>query len=101
MSMYMKQAIYVDFEAKGFVIGFDNPLSRPLDLLMERGQKVALVGANGIGKTTVVRSFLGEIPALSGLVELGYFEQEMKKATIILVSRKYGRPSLNGSSKDN
>lgn len=75
----------VIFEAKQLVIGYDSPLSRPLDLLMERGQKVALVGANGIGKTTLLRSILGEIPALSGSVELGYnqevgyFEQEMKE----------------------
>ncbi len=52
---------------------------------MERGQKIALVGANGIGKTTLLRSILGEISALSGSVErgyhqeIGYFEQEMKE----------------------
>ncbi|WP_313636873.1 ABC-F family ATP-binding cassette domain-containing protein [Paenibacillus sp. FSL K6-0276] len=73
------------FEAKELVIGYDTPLSRPLNLLMERGQKVALVGANGIGKTTLLRSILGEISALSGSVErgyhqeIGYFEQEMKE----------------------
>ncbi|WP_419886628.1 ABC-F family ATP-binding cassette domain-containing protein [Paenibacillus sp. B-A-8] len=73
------------FEAKELVIGYDTPLSRPLNLLMERGQKIALVGANGIGKTTLLRSILGEIQALSGSVELGYhqeigyFEQEMKE----------------------
>lgn len=74
------------FEAKGLVIGYADPLSRPLDLRMERGQKIALVGANGIGKTTLLRSILGEIPSLSGSVELGdnleigYFEQEAKDA---------------------
>ncbi|WP_339315177.1 ABC-F family ATP-binding cassette domain-containing protein [Paenibacillus sp. FSL R10-2734] len=73
------------FEAKELVIGYDAPLSRPLNLLMERGQKIALVGANGIGKTTLLRSILGEIQALSGSVErgyhqeIGYFEQEMKE----------------------
>lgn len=73
------------FEAEELVIGYDTPLSRPLNLLMERGQKIALVGANGIGKTTLLRSILGEIQALSGSVErgyhqeIGYFEQEMKE----------------------
>ena len=72
------------FEAKDLVIGYDEALSRPLNLSMERGQKIALYGANGIGKTTLLRSILGEIPAISGSVQLGehlhigYFEQEIK-----------------------
>ena len=51
---------------------------------MERGQKIALVGTNGIGKTTLLRSLLGLIKPLSGSVEqgenleIGYFEQEVK-----------------------
>ena len=70
------------FETKDLVIGYDSPLSKPLDLTMERGQKIALVGANGIGKTTLLKSILGLIPSLEGSVELGdnlqigYFEQE-------------------------
>ena len=71
------------FETKDLIIGYDEPLSRPLNLTMERGQKAVLVGANGIGKTTLLKSILGLTPALSGSVELGdylsigYFEQEM------------------------
>ena len=71
------------FETRDLIIGYDEPLSRPLNLTMERGQKCVLVGANGIGKTTLLRSILGLTPALSGSVELGdylsigYFEQEM------------------------
>ena len=41
------------FETKDLVIGYDEPLSKPLNISMERGQKIALVGANGIGKTTL------------------------------------------------
>nr|DAL96544.1 MAG TPA: STRUCTURAL MAINTENANCE OF CHROMOSOME 1 [Caudoviricetes sp.] len=71
------------FETKDMVIGYEEPLSKPLDLNMERGEKVVLVGANGIGKTTLLKSILGLVPSLSGSVELGdylsigYFEQEM------------------------
>ena len=71
------------FQTQDLVIGYDEPLSRPLTLSMESGQKIALVGANGIGKTTLLRSILGLIPPLSGSVELGhylmigYFEQEV------------------------
>ena len=72
------------FETKDLVIGYDEPLSKPLNLSLERGHKVALVGANGIGKTTLLRSILGLIPSLKGSVdlgenlEIGYFEQEIK-----------------------
>ncbi|MRH43465.1 ATP-binding cassette domain-containing protein [Aquibacillus halophilus] len=75
------------FETKDLVIGYDEPLSRPLDLAMERGQKIALSGANGIGKTTLLRSILGEINPISGSVQqgehlhLGYFEQELKETS--------------------
>ena len=74
------------FEVKDLVIGYDEALCRPLNLRLERGQKVAITGANGLGKTTLLRSVLGEIPALSGSVEtgeflhIGYFEQEIKEA---------------------
>ena len=73
------------FETKDLVIGYDEPLSRALNLSMERGEKIALVGANGIGKTTLLKSILGLIPSLEGEVELGdnleigYFEQEIKE----------------------
>ena len=72
------------FETKDLVIGYDEPLSKPLTISMERGHKIALTGANGIGKTTLLKSILGLIPALSGSCELGdnlqigYFEQEVK-----------------------
>ena len=72
------------FETKDLVIGYDEPLSKPLNISMERGHKIALVGANGIGKTTLLKSILGLIPSLGGSVELGenleigYFEQEIK-----------------------
>lgn len=72
------------FETKDLVIGYDEPLSKPITVAMERGQKIALVGANGIGKTTLLKSILGLIPALEGTCELGenlqigYFEQEVK-----------------------
>ena len=70
------------FETKDLVIGYTEPLSKPLNITMERGQKIALTGANGIGKTTLLKSILGLIPSLSGTVEqgdnllIGYFEQE-------------------------
>lgn len=71
------------FQTQDLVIGYEEPLSSPLTLEMERGSKIVLTGANGIGKTTLLKSILGLIPPLSGSVTLGdylsigYFEQEM------------------------
>lgn len=71
------------FTTKELVIGYDDPLSSPLNLEMERGSKIVLTGANGIGKTTLLKSILGLIDPLEGSVEqgdyleIGYFEQEM------------------------
>ena len=50
------------FETKELVIGYDEPLSVPLSFVMERGEKIAVTGANGIGKTTFLKSILGLIP---------------------------------------
>lgn len=73
------------FEARGIVLGYDEPLTRPLDLALERGQKVAIRGVNGLGKSTLLKTLLGYIPPVSGEVELGdylypgYFEQESSR----------------------
>ena len=73
------------FQTKDLVIGYDEPLSKPLNLEMERNQKIVLTGANGIGKSTLLKSILGLIRPLAGEVEqgdyleIGYFEQEMSQ----------------------
>lgn len=72
----------VIFETEDLVIGYNEPLSHPLNLRLERGQKVCLVGANGIGKTTLLKSLMDMIPSVSGqskkgeFLSIGYFEQE-------------------------
>ena len=73
------------FQTQDLVIGYDEPLSSALNLEMERGQKIVLTGANGIGKTTLLKSILGLIEPLNGKVtqgdylHIGYFEQEMSQ----------------------
>ena len=94
------------FETKDLVIGYDEPLSKPLNISMERGHKIALVGANGIGKTTLLKSILGLIPSLGGSVELGenleidILSRRSKARTGTPVSMRSGKNSrLSASTK--
>ena len=72
-------------EANDLVLGYDSPLTRPVTFNLERGQKIAIRGVNGLGKTTLLKTILGIIPPVSGKVELGeflepgYFEQEERE----------------------
>ena len=91
------------FETKDLVIGYDEPLSRPLNLVMERGQKIAMIGANGIGKTTLLKSIMGYIKPYAGSSHLGdylypgYFEQGKKYETNITCIEEIWNefPSMN------
>ena len=76
----------VILSAKDLVIGYDAPLTRPVSFTMERGMKIAIRGVNGLGKTTLLKTLLGLLPAISGGVDLdpflmpGYFEQESSRS---------------------
>ena len=69
-------------EAKDLIIGYDTPLTKPVSFTLERGEKVAITGTNGLGKTTLLNTILGKVKPLGGDVALGdylypgYFEQE-------------------------
>lgn len=68
------------------IVGYgDNILAKDVDLVLRRGEKVGLIGPNGSGKTTMLRTILGEIPALGGeakignRVKIGYFSQSYER----------------------
>ncbi|MBE7042368.1 MAG: ABC-F family ATP-binding cassette domain-containing protein [Ruminococcaceae bacterium] len=69
-------------EAKNLVLGYDEPLTSPFHILIERNKKIAIKGTNGIGKSTLMKTLLGIIPPFEGVVNRdqfiyeGYFEQE-------------------------
>ncbi len=71
--------------AKELNVGYQNiPVARNITLAISRGERVALVGPNGIGKTTLLKTLAGILPPLAGSinqgyhVNLGYYEQEQK-----------------------
>ncbi|MCI8776132.1 MAG: ABC-F family ATP-binding cassette domain-containing protein [Oscillospiraceae bacterium] len=69
-------------ECRELVLGYDEPLTKPVSLIIERGKKIAIKGVNGLGKSTLLKTLLKIIPPVSGTVEHdqflepGYFEQE-------------------------
>ena len=64
------------------VIGFEKPLST-VNLKVERGQRIGIIGGNGLGKSTFIKTLMGNIKAMSGdykfgpRVSVGYFDQQM------------------------
>lgn len=53
-------------------IGYNKPLSKNIKFKLERGQKVAFIGANGLGKSTLLKTIAGVIPALKGEITFGH-----------------------------
>jgi len=70
------------FTAENLVIGYNEPLSKPITFNIERGERVLFRGANGIGKSTLLKTLLNIIKPISGEctmdynIHYGYFEQE-------------------------
>lgn len=73
------------FTTEDLVLGYNEALTKPLNFTLERNQKIALRGMNGIGKSTLLKTLLGIIKSFDGKVELGdylevgYFEQESSR----------------------
>ena len=55
----------------GLEVGYDKPLASGFDALVLRGERIALLGPNGCGKTTMLRTILGQMPPLGGAVMEG------------------------------
>ncbi|WNQ09126.1 ABC-F family ATP-binding cassette domain-containing protein [Paenibacillus aurantius] len=74
------------FEAENLEIGYNSPLLPKMNMSIERGEKIAIVGCNGVGKSTLLKTILGKIQPYSGKTYQGdflfpaYFEQEVKGA---------------------
>lgn len=70
---------------ENLVLGYEMPLTKALNIEIERGEKIAIKGLNGLGKTTLLKTLLGFIKSFNGethlgdYLNIGYFEQESSK----------------------
>ncbi len=72
----------VVIKADNLVIGYDSPLTKKVNIEIERNKKIAIKGVNGLGKSTLLKTLLSILPPFEGTVEhdqfisIGYFAQE-------------------------
>ena len=72
-------------EVKDLTIGYDKPLIQNLHFRIERGEHIALIGPNGLGKSTLLKTIAGKLPPVSGTwkwgtqVEIDYYDQEQQE----------------------
>jgi ATPase subunit of ABC transporter with duplicated ATPase domains len=77
-----KQLYRLALELEGVSNGYEENLFENIDLMLEVGQKIAIIGPNGIGKTTFLKTIIGEMPLKSGEVKwsdnvnIGYYAQD-------------------------
>ncbi|MBJ8026871.1 ABC-F family ATP-binding cassette domain-containing protein [Bacillus cereus group sp. N21] len=88
-------------QAQQIQIGYVEPLLPSLNLQVKRGEKIAIVGHNGIGKTTMLKTLLGQLEPLSGRVHIGervqpaYFAQEEFRVEVTPLEQVWsGRPDM-------
>ncbi len=76
-----KQGSKIIATMENLQVGFDKPLIAPLSYIIQKGDKIGILGDNGCGKTTFIKTFLGQIPVFSGSftasenIEVAYFDQ--------------------------
>lgn len=81
------QPTSIVMQAERLEVGYTYTLLPPMDLTIKRGEKVALVGYNGIGKSTSLKTILGLVAPRGGEIEFGervepaYFEQDDEVGT--------------------
>ena len=90
----LKKALFKDFELKktsrlifeleNLSVGYPGKILKTFKLNVERGQRLAILGANGLGKTTLLKTLAGQLDSLSGSfklctkAEIAYFTQDQR-----------------------
>ncbi|KRM87042.1 ABC-F family ATP-binding cassette domain-containing protein [Lacticaseibacillus thailandensis] len=81
---FIEQNSQVLLDVTDLSVGYDQPLLQPMNFTLSHDEVMALEGFNGVGKSTLLKTVLGKLPALGGTVEMaqnvvvGYFEQELR-----------------------
>lgn len=86
-------------DVENLVIGYKEPLLDPISFSLKKGDRIAVIGKNGIGKSTLIKTLLGIIPSLGGSfsfnerIQIGYFSQtenpDLSITPVELIARKY------------
>jgi len=82
--LFSRESGEIVFKCSNLSIGYSYPLVKNLNMELTKGQKVAITGCNGIGKSTLLKTIMGVILPLEGVIKIGnflypaYFEQEIK-----------------------
>ena len=69
-------------EISELAVGYDHPLFSKLDIIIEAGERIAIIGENGAGKTSLVKTLMGELPSLGGKIKwsenanIAYYAQD-------------------------
>lgn len=81
---FIEQNSQVLLDVTDLSVGYDQPLLQPMNFTLSHDEVMALEGFNGVGKSTLLKTILGKLPALGGTVDIaqnvvvGYFEQELR-----------------------
>ncbi|MBO7614362.1 MAG: ABC-F family ATP-binding cassette domain-containing protein [Bacilli bacterium] len=86
-------------EVDRLIIGYDKPLLNPISFSLKKGDRIAVIGKNGIGKSTLIKTLLGIIPSLGGSFEFnerrifGYYSQtenpDLSVTPVQLIGREF------------
>ncbi|UXU53424.1 ABC-F family ATP-binding cassette domain-containing protein [Staphylococcus arlettae] len=92
------------FHIKHLTIGYEQPITQPIDLEVTKGDHVAIIGPNGIGKSTLIKTIAERQPALGGKIttganlKIGYYDQKQAefKSTATILDYVWDQyPSMN------
>ena len=81
---YVEATPQISLKIKNLQVGYDHPILPQMNFSIKNGEKVVITGFNGIGKSTLLKTIVGQIQSLGGSISFGtniipgYYEQDLK-----------------------